>query len=351
MSQSGPRNQASDQPTPDLNVSTKVLRMEPGLFGLSLVPPEGGAGGIATALSGARACLPPGPPGRREAVSVSTVRSDGWLMTGDEPMIIRVASGGAEVLLTIYWPAAAMSGPPALRLMRLGAEAGPAPTGGGPPPPVPSPAAPSPFAGPFGAGGSPIQPMGATYGPSGLTPATGGQTVSGGMSGFGNAARPAAAGMPGEGPGDMRGDSSADTRLTGNQAEIVAHVEQVGDVEGAIGDWIGRRGSGRSIEGFELVPRGGLSTADFESRALLGRDWFSPWVPGGRFCGSRGLALPLRGFSVRLRQGAAARYELLVSARFVDGAEIGPIPADSLCAAPSLAPLEAFQLILRPRAG
>ena len=125
----------------------------------------------------------------------------------------------------------------------------------------------------------------------------------------------------------------------------------VGDVEGTIGEWVGVRGGGRSIEGFRISPPTGLSEGDFEVRAVLGRDWFSPWLPGGSYCGSRGLALPLRGFCVRLRPEAAARYDLAISARFVDGAEAGPFGSDQIVAAPGLAGLEAFQIILRPRGG
>ena len=139
--------------------------------------------------------------------------------------------------------------------------------------------------------------------------------------------------------------------LTTSTAEIVAHIQDMGDVEGGLGEWIGRPGSGRWIEGFRMAPRQGISTEDFECRAVLGRDWLSPWLPGGQYCGSRGLALPMRGFCIRLRPAAAARFDLAISARFVDGTEIGPIGSDYVCAAGSLAPLEALQIILRPRMG
>ena len=74
-------------------------------------------------LSGVRVCVPPGPSGRREAVSVSTFRADGWLMPDEEPMVIRVAPSGAEVLMTIHWPAAdGIQSPPTLRLARMNAS-------------------------------------------------------------------------------------------------------------------------------------------------------------------------------------------------------------------------------------
>jgi hypothetical protein len=155
------------------------------------------------------------------------------------------------------------------------------------------------------------------------------------------AVAPAAAGTP-QGP-------VAAPRSAQAAAEVVAHIEGVGDVDGQFGDFVGMRGSGRAVEGFSLAPRSGITAEDLELRAVLGRDWLSPWMPGTSFCGSRGLALPLRGFCVRLRPAAAARFELISLARFVDGSEIGPVGVDQVCAAPSLAALEAFRVLLRPR--
>ena len=40
---------------------------------------------------------------------------------------------------------------------------------------------------------------------------------------------------------------------------------------------------------------------DIEYQAVLGRGWLSPWIEGGKFCGSRGMALPLLGLKVRLK--------------------------------------------------
>jgi hypothetical protein len=276
---SGMPTQTTAVPSPasGVNVSTRLIHLDHGLFGLSLVP---GPSDLGSGLPGVRLSTPPGIAARRDAVSFSSMHADGWLGLNDEPTLIRVAAGGAEVLVTLYWsPADGGASPPALRLIRLSTEPV-ADTPRGPPAPVPP---------------APVPP-----------PRT---------------------------------------------AEIVAHVQDFGDVEGALGEWVGRRGSGRWIEGFGLNPRLGLAIEDLECRAVLGRDWMSPWLPGGQFCGSRGLALPLRGFCLRLRSAAAARFDLVASARFVDGTEIGPVGADRICAAPSLAALEAFQVVLQPRMG
>jgi hypothetical protein len=37
-------------------------------------------------------------------------------------------------------------------------------------------------------------------------------------------------------------------------ARVVAHVQNVGDLEGNLGDWLGERRSGRWIEGFRITP-------------------------------------------------------------------------------------------------
>src|ERR1700677_2090626 len=225
-------------------------------------PPDRVAG-----LPAVRVSLPPGPPGRREAASISTFRSDGWIGMSDEPTLLRVLPGGAEVLVTLYWntsDAAAMA--PPLRLVRLNPEGAIAPTA---------------------------------------------DTLGGAPSG-------------GIGYEAARGLTGAGGRPVA-RAEIVAHVEGIGDVDGKVGDWVGMRGSGRAIEGFSLTPRQGIAPEEFEIRAVLGRDWLSPWLPGGSFCGSRGLALPLRGFCLRLLPAAAASYDLACFARFVDGLEIGPV--------------------------
>ncbi len=132
-------------------------------------------------------------------------------------------------------------------------------------------------------------------------------------------------------------------------ADVVVHVQRTGDVPGKIGEWVGTRGSRLWIEGFGLTPRNGLKLEDIEYQAVLGRGWLSPWIEGGKFCGSRGMALPLLGLNVRLKGNAAKTHECSYSATFVDGSAIGPVPAGETCEAESLAALEAFQLVIHGR--
>jgi hypothetical protein len=133
--------------------------------------------------------------------------------------------------------------------------------------------------------------------------------------------------------------------------DMVAHIQGRGDVGVVLGEWLGEPGSKRWIEGFAIAPAYGIAAQDIEYQAVLGRGWLSPWAEGGQFCGSRGMALPVLGLKLRLRGKAAEELECEYSGSFVDGTEVGPVPAGEACEAESLAPLEAFRVVVRRRDG
>ena len=131
--------------------------------------------------------------------------------------------------------------------------------------------------------------------------------------------------------------------------DIVAHIHRTGDVNVAFGDWVGSKGSKLWVEGFGLAPQPAIAPEELEYQAVLGRGWLSPWIAGGKFCGSRGMALPLLGFNLRLTGKAAENFDCVYAASFTDGTEVGPVSAGQTCEAASLAPLESFRIELRPR--
>lgn len=135
----------------------------------------------------------------------------------------------------------------------------------------------------------------------------------------------------------------------GEPADLLAHVQGQGDVGGYLGKWIGEPGGKQWIEGFAIAPASAIPAADIEYQAVLGRGWLSPWVEGGQFCGSRGMALPILGLRVRLRGASAETHEIEVSATFVDGGRVGPVGSGEACEAESLAAVEAFKVVIRPR--
>jgi hypothetical protein len=151
-----------------------------------------------------------------------------------------------------------------------------------------------------------------------------------------------------EAAADMPAQPAAPAAALEN-ADVVVHVQRTGDTPSRIGDWAGTRGSRQWLEGFSLTPRDGLKPTDIEYQAVLGRGWMSPWIEGGKFCGSRGMALPLLGLKLRLKGAAAKTHECSYSASFVDGSAVGPVPAGETCEAESLAALEAFQVVINRR--
>jgi hypothetical protein len=130
--------------------------------------------------------------------------------------------------------------------------------------------------------------------------------------------------------------------------DLVAHIQGVGDVGAMLGDWLGEKGSNRWIEGFAVAPTSHVGPADIEYQAVLGRDWLSPWVEGGQFCGSRGMSLPLLGLRLRLKGEAAKNFTCSYQATFVDGGSIGPVAAGEACQVESLAALESLKISIAP---
>ncbi|WP_051537259.1 hypothetical protein [Asaia prunellae] len=145
------------------------------------------------------------------------------------------------------------------------------------------------------------------------------------------------------------GATSAQTSQSDFKPEVAAHVQRRGDVLAKIGEWMGEPGSQNWIEGFGIAPQSLIAPEDVEYQAVLGKGWLSPWAEAGQYCGSRGMALPILGLCVRLKNGAEEKFDLALSATFTDGTRLGPVSAGEALEAESLAPLEAFRLEILPR--
>jgi hypothetical protein len=275
---------ASQQLVKELKVSAHLMTLQPGVF--CVYHSEGSPGpDPATGLPGARLTLPPGPSARN--VSIRSFRDDGWLGGLESAALVRVTDGPAQILMTVYQAPDSNRSAPKLQVMRLADSSAAV---------AAAPAVPAPV----------------------VDPAQAPETVTGGAEG-----------------------------AVAQEPEIAAHIQMRGDVLARLGDWVGERGSQRWVEGFAVAPRGEVHADEIEYQAVLGRGWLSPWAEGGQFCGSRGMALPILGLRVRLRGGALATHEVEVSATFTDGTVIGPVAAGEPCEAASLAPLEAFQILVR----
>ena len=275
----------NQKPITELRVTGHLMTLEPGLFCIVQTPTARKADD-ATGLPGVRVSLPPGPAGRPEAVSITAFRPDGYLNGQTDAALVRVTEGPAQILVTVYQSATGTETAPRLQVLRLAEEV---------------------------------------------------QT-----------ARPASITLPGA-PAPGAAAQAAPTQPR-TLPDVIAHVQMRGDIGAGIGEWIGERGSKRWIEGFAIAPQAGpVAPQDMEYQAVLGRGWLSPWVEGGQLCGSRGMALPILGLRLRLRGEAAEKFDCEYSATFTDGSAVGPVPAGESCEAESLAPIEAFQVVIRER--
>lgn len=285
----------------ELKVSGHLMKLDPGLYCV-FHGPNGQGPNPATGLPGVRISLPPGVAGASSGVEISGFREDGWVSTDNDAALIRVSDGPAQVLVTVYQSSLGGEALPQLQVVRLGD----------------------------------IKPNGAPMGQRAPAPQALAQPAP---------AQPAS--QPVEAP--MEAAAIAPPAPAGAAPAVTAHVQRRGDVGGALGEWVGERGSKLWIEGFSLMPPPELRPEDIEYQGVLGRGWLSPWSQGGQFCGSRRMALPVLGLRVRLRGAAAGAFECSYSASFVDGSSIGPVGAGEPCESEALAPLEAFQVTLRKR--
>jgi hypothetical protein len=131
--------------------------------------------------------------------------------------------------------------------------------------------------------------------------------------------------------------------------DIMAHIQTRGDVGVKFGTRLGETGSQNWIEGFAIAAPPEIKAGDLSYQAVLGRGWLSPWVEAGEYCGSRGMALPLLGYRVRLTGEAAAAYDITCAASFIDGTAAGPVGSDETCEGENLAPLESILITLTPK--
>jgi hypothetical protein len=279
---------AASKTITELKVSAHLMTLDAGLFCV-FSSPGAPAPDASTGLPGVRLSAAPAPAGFDGEVGISGFNANGWLAGEDGAALVRVVGGPAQVLVTVYQDPETQRDAPKLQVIRLTEGAAETPA--------------LPAAQAKARTGKPTAPV-----------------------------------------------NGAPTAGQGRPIEVGAHIYGRGDVGGLLGEWMGERGSKRWIEGFGLAPGQDIAPADLEYQAVLGRDWLSPWSEGGQFCGSRGMSLPILGMRVRLRGAAAKTHTLSVSAAFVDGTEIGPVSDGEACEAPSLSPLEAFQVTLTPRA-
>jgi hypothetical protein len=113
-------------------------------------------------------------------------------------------------------------------------------------------------------------------------------------------------------------------------AQVVAHIHMLGDIPFNDG-WAGCIGEGLWIEAFAIGSVGHLPLNLVEYCAVTADGFQTPWIGGKMFCGSRGRAIPMLGYAIRLKAEAAERYNCIYSGQFVSGRVLGPFKNGDLC--------------------
>jgi hypothetical protein len=144
----------------------------------------------------------------------------------------------------------------------------------------------------------------------------------------------------------------ATTEADGPRLQISTHIRARGDRKFTDVPWAGRAGPGMWIESFSVQPLQALLARDIEYKALTGNGFETPWVSDDLMCGTRGMAVPLIGFAVRLKASAeTADYDCEYSGYFQSGKVSGPFRNGAPCRS-SVAndPLEGLQvrIVKRP---
>ena len=128
--------------------------------------------------------------------------------------------------------------------------------------------------------------------------------------------------------------------------QISAHIRERGDRRFTGVPWAGRVGPGQWIESFSIQPLNGLGPQDIEYKGLTAQGFETPWITNDQMCGTRGMAVPLVGFAVRLKAGAqAAAYDCEYGGYFQSGTIAGPFRNGAPCRSSVASdPLEGLQI-------
>lgn len=106
--------------------------------------------------------------------------------------------------------------------------------------------------------------------------------------------------------------SPASAAMASAAVQILGHLARRGDVRVGSGEWLGGPAAPLPIEGIAVAGVPSSLGLEYQVRSGVRKVQWSPWVPAGRFAGSRGRAMPLLGIRFRLGSaGAELRAEAL----------------------------------------
>jgi GT2 family glycosyltransferase/glycosyltransferase involved in cell wall biosynthesis len=165
------------------------------------------------------------------------------------------------------------------------------------------------------------------------------------------AAAPPREAAPAKSAGRKRPSSEGPEAHLPLPVEIGAHIRTRGDLTFTGVSWAGRVGSGLWIESFSVKPLRHFEARDIEYKGLTGSGFETPWLSNAAMCGTKGMAVPLLGFAIRLKRSAeAAAFDCEYSGYFKSGVTVGPLRNGAPCRSTvANDPLEGIQVHIRKR--
>lgn len=92
--------------------------------------------------------------------------------------------------------------------------------------------------------------------------------------------------------------------------DVLAHIENKGDVHGGPDTYVGTRGENKSMEGFSVTFSPRVDGIGLRYRAHLRGSGDTDWVGDGTFVGTRGKSKPVEGFAIELSGPKLAEYDV-----------------------------------------
>jgi hypothetical protein len=114
--------------------------------------------------------------------------------------------------------------------------------------------------------------------------------------------------------------------------KVTPHIRIRGDMGFGESQWAGLVGEQLWVESFTVLPLDTLAPELIEYKGITATGVETPWVSGGGSCGTRGIAVPLVGFAVRIKSEAIrSQFTCEYGAILMSGSVIGPVLDGESC--------------------
>jgi hypothetical protein len=143
--------------------------------------------------------------------------------------------------------------------------------------------------------------------------------------------------------------ASSELNLTLENALLIAHIADRGDVKPDRDGWTGSTGSGLPVQGIRIQSRNALIKETLRYQVAETPDGFSAPGSADSFVGTRGERRPIYGLRILLPQSAIERFQVSMEVSFIDGSVKGPESDNCLLEFLSDAPLESIRLLISER--